>query len=80
MQTIGFLALLKHKGIHGPFLVLGPLSTLPNWMGEFGRWCPALRPILYHGNQEERRAMQAGPLQPGAPCSSERVHVCLDVV
>ena len=65
VQTIGFLSYLKTQGVSGPFLILGPLSTLPNWMNEFKRWCPDISTILYHGNGEERRVMQAGPLNPG---------------
>ena len=30
LQTIAFLAHLKEKHVHGPFLVIGPLNTLRN--------------------------------------------------
>lgn len=68
VQTIGFLSYLMTQGVTGPFLILGPLSTLPNWMGEFQRWCPSISTILYHGSPDERRDMQNGPLVPGVCC------------
>lgn len=37
IQTIGFLAHLKGKGLHGPYLVVAPLSTLANWVNEIAR-------------------------------------------
>ncbi|CAN1344221.1 ATP-dependent DNA helicase DDM1 [Linum perenne] len=38
IQTIGFLAHLKGKGLDGPYLVIAPLSTLANWVNEFARF------------------------------------------
>ena len=55
VQTIGFLSHLWQKGIHGPFMVIGPLSTLPNWVAEFERWCPAMPAVLYHGSKPDRQ-------------------------
>eukprot|EP00897_Mesotaenium_endlicherianum_P003740 jgi/Mesen1/3394/ME000192S02559 len=34
VQTIGFLAHLISNRMHGPYLVVAPLSTLPNWINE----------------------------------------------
>lgn len=59
VQVIGFLSHMRHKGIWGPFLVIGPLSTLPNWVNEFERWCPDFPKVLYHGNQQERAEIRA---------------------
>ena len=64
VQTIGFLSHLKSKGINGPFLVIGPLSTLPNWIAEFERFCPALPAVLYHGSKQEREELRMGRLKP----------------
>eukprot|EP00798_Chlamydomonas_sp_ICE-L_P024975 gene24975-10636_t len=58
IQTIGFLSLLNTKGVGGPFLVVGPLSTLPNWVNEFHRFCPSLPPLLYHGDKKEREHLR----------------------
>ncbi|PKA48853.1 ATP-dependent DNA helicase DDM1 [Apostasia shenzhenica] len=38
VQTIGFLAHLKGKGLHGPYMVIAPLSTLSNWLNEVSRF------------------------------------------
>ena len=36
IQTISLIAFLKEfKRIHGPFLIIGPKSTLGNWSNEF---------------------------------------------
>ena len=37
IQTIGFLAHLKGNGMHGPYLIIAPLSTLSNWVNEISR-------------------------------------------
>ncbi|XP_062102383.1 ATP-dependent DNA helicase DDM1 [Humulus lupulus] len=54
IQTIGFLAHLKGKGLDGPYLVIAPLSTLSNWMSEFSRFTPSVNAIIYHGNKNQR--------------------------
>ena len=38
IQTIGFLAHLKGKGLDGPYMVIAPLSTLSNWINEINRY------------------------------------------
>lgn len=58
MQTIGFLSHLRGKKINGPFLVVGPLSTLSNWVDEFKRWLPSINVILYHGSKDERQKLR----------------------
>ncbi|GBG89175.1 hypothetical protein CBR_g48883 [Chara braunii] len=58
VQCIGFLCHLRGKGIHGPFLVCGPLSTLSNWVNEIKRFAPTIPCILYHGSKEERAALR----------------------
>lgn len=37
VQTIGFLAHLKEKGLDGPYMIIAPLSTLSNWVNEVQR-------------------------------------------
>ncbi|KAL2635064.1 hypothetical protein R1flu_006543 [Riccia fluitans] len=55
LQTISLLAYLhEFKGISGPHMVVAPKSTLGNWMNEIRRFCPVLRPMKFHGSQEER--------------------------
>lgn len=50
-KTIQIIALLCHlieKGITGPFLIVAPLSTLPNWLMEFERFAPQVRVVQSH--------------------------------
>ena len=55
LQTISLLAYLREsRGITGPHLVIGPKSTLGNWMNEFKRWCPVIHAIKFHGDATER--------------------------
>lgn len=58
VQTIAFLCHIRSKGIVGPFMVIGPLSTLPNWVAEFERWAPDFPAILYHGSKDERAELR----------------------
>ena len=55
VQTIGFLSHLVANAIHGPFLVVAPLSTLSNWVREVRRWAPSIPALLYHGTPAERQ-------------------------
>ncbi|CAD6206448.1 unnamed protein product [Miscanthus lutarioriparius] len=54
IQTIGFLAHLKGKGMHGPYLIIAPLSTLSNWVNEISRFVPSVTSIIYHGDKVAR--------------------------
>ncbi|KAK2657235.1 hypothetical protein Ddye_010287 [Dipteronia dyeriana] len=54
IQTISFLAHLKGKGLHGPYLVIAPLSTLSNWVNEISRFTPSINAIIYHGSKKDR--------------------------
>ncbi|PVH63377.1 hypothetical protein PAHAL_2G017400 [Panicum hallii] len=54
IQTIGFLAHLKGNGIHGPYLIIAPLSTLSNWVNEISRFTPSLASVVYHGDKVAR--------------------------
>ena len=54
VQLISFLAFLREQGTNGPFLILGPLSTVTNWVNEFARWTPDIPVVMYHGTPQER--------------------------
>ncbi|XP_008579713.1 PREDICTED: lymphoid-specific helicase isoform X4 [Galeopterus variegatus] len=61
VQCIATIALMIQRGVPGPFLVCGPLSTLPNWIAEFKRFTPEIPTMLYHGTQQERRKLILTP-------------------
>ena len=43
IQCIAHIAMMIEKKVMGPFLVVAPLSTLPNWISEFKRFTPEVR-------------------------------------
>ena len=65
VQTIGLLSYLRAEGVLGPYLVVGPLSTLPNWVAEFERWCPSIPALLYHGSRHERQQLRTARMPTG---------------
>ncbi|KAJ9476432.1 putative Chromo domain-containing protein 1 (putative) [Pseudozyma hubeiensis] len=54
VQIITFLASIWKEGRAGPFLVVVPNSTLPNWMREFEKWMPQFRVVPFWGEGEAR--------------------------
>tara|TARA_B110001452_G_scaffold210850_1_gene181286 strand:- start:969 stop:2966 length:1998 start_codon:yes stop_codon:yes gene_type:complete len=54
VQSVALLAHLVSNNVAGPFMVVGPLSTLHNWKNEFTKWAPSLEAVIYHGSKEER--------------------------
>jgi SNF2 family DNA or RNA helicase len=48
------LFLQNAQQIHGPFLVVVPLSTLSNWAKEFRKWLPDMNVIIYVGTRASR--------------------------
>jgi len=64
IQVIGLVAHLLTQDVSGPFLVVAPLATLPNWVREFEKWLPVKPVVRYHGTAPEREAMMRGPLNP----------------
>ncbi|CAO3590157.1 unnamed protein product [Absidia cylindrospora] len=60
IQTLSLITyLIEHKRQLGPFLIIVPLSTLPNWVLEFEKWAPSISKIVYKGNPQSRRPLQA---------------------
>lgn len=52
-QVLALLAHLMEQGVRGPFLVVGPLTAVPQWVSEAKRFVPTMSSLLYHG--PERR-------------------------
>ncbi len=46
--------------IPGPFLVVVPLSTVPNWIREFRKWLPQVNALVYVGDSKSREARAPG--------------------
>lgn len=56
-KTIQIIALICHlieKKVPGPYLIVAPLSTIPNWLMEFERFAPQIPVVLFHGPWNER--------------------------
>jgi ATP-dependent DNA helicase len=63
IQTISLIALLREQeGYLGPHLIIGPLSTLSNWIDEFEKWVPDIPVVLYHGTPKERETIRKNML------------------
>lgn len=57
IQSLAFIDSVHRVGIRGPFLVIAPLSTIPNWQREFETWTN-LNIIVYHGSNASRNMLQ----------------------
>uniref|UniRef100_A0A5B6ZCF4 Protein CHROMATIN REMODELING 5 n=1 Tax=Davidia involucrata TaxID=16924 RepID=A0A5B6ZCF4_DAVIN len=59
VQSVSMLGFLQNaQQIHGPFLVVVPLSTLSNWAKEFKKWLPDMNVIVYVGTRASREVCQ----------------------
>lgn len=59
VQVIALLCHLIEKRQGGPYLLVAPLSTLPNWMLEFEKFAPNLPIVLFHGTPEEKLILRS---------------------
>ena len=58
IQTIALITyLIEKKGCNGPFLIIVPLSVLPNWVNEFNHWAPSVNTVIYRGNANTRKSL-----------------------
>lgn len=55
IQVIALLCWLMETKVAGPYLIIAPLSTIPNWTAEFARFAPTLPVYVLHGTLEERK-------------------------
>ena len=44
----------EYKKIEGPHLIIGPKSTISNWMKEFNKWTPFFRVVHLNPKMEFR--------------------------
>lgn len=58
IQIIAFILYLVKKKVSGPYLILAPLSTLPNWKKELECFSPGLPVIVFHGNKDVRKELK----------------------
>ncbi|SCV71630.1 BQ2448_3218 [Microbotryum intermedium] len=59
IQTLSLITfLIEVKKQNGPYLVIVPLSTMPNWISEFEKWAPSVRMISYKGTPAQRKNAQ----------------------
>jgi len=58
IQCIALICHLREMGVRGPFLIVGPLTVLPNWISEFQRFAPSVYALLYHGTKSERQLLR----------------------
>ena len=49
--------------IPGPFLVVVPLSTVPNWIREFRKWLPQVNALVYVGDSKSREVRSSRQLR-----------------
>lgn len=54
VQVIALICHLIEKNVMGPFLIVAPLSTIPNWKSEFERFAPKVPFVVLHGKEHER--------------------------
>ncbi|XP_031342134.1 chromodomain-helicase-DNA-binding protein 7 isoform X2 [Photinus pyralis] len=57
IQSLTFIHAVHEFGIRGPFLIIAPLSTIPNWQREIEAWTE-LNVIVYHGSSASRNMLQ----------------------
>jgi len=75
VQCISLIAHLISEQCQGPFLIVAPLSTIPNWYSEFKRFTPLIPVMIHHGAKEARyaKARKIYKKSPAGPWSVQPV-------
>ncbi|KIY94476.1 chromodomain-helicase-DNA-binding protein 1 [Monoraphidium neglectum] len=59
VQCVSMLGVLSETvGHRGPFLVVVPLSVVPNWLREFKKWTPEASVVVYVGDSRSREVIR----------------------
>ena len=82
IQVIAFVAWLQENRIHGPILILGPLSTISNWVNEFAKWAPNVAVVNYRGVPKDRaklrtQRMKTDPRTGAFPVTCTSYEICM---
>jgi len=60
-KTVQAVSILEHirrtTSSRGPFLVIAPLSTLPQWKREFETWTD-MNVVVFHGSAADREIIK----------------------
>ncbi len=73
-KTVQALALLLHRSLEGPALVVAPTSVAFNWENEIRRFAPTLTPHLFGPGDRARTLQKLGP-RDVAICSYGLLHL-----
>merc|ERR1711862_166312 len=58
VQTVSVINhLFEKEKMHGPFLIIAPLITVPHWQREFEGWTN-MNTLVYHGNSDSRQMIR----------------------
>ena len=69
-SMIGYLS--RVQAIGGPFLIIVPLSTVPNWAKEFRKWIPQVNAVVYVGDAPSRQVIREFEFPLSAPTTGRQ--------
>lgn len=54
IQSISLICALLERRVPGPYLIIVPMSTIPNWQIEFEKFAPIIPVVTLHGPKDTR--------------------------